>query len=105
MRRQIENDEEKKTVGNYVMGYIDGKYMIIRRRNIWVLQRKSRQSGRINERHGDRRMKLKREIKMPECMTDKIEIGLHIMKVANKPINILEELSEREAGTSNEIAI
>lgn len=29
MRRQIENDEEKKTVGNYVMGYIDGKYMII----------------------------------------------------------------------------
>ena len=49
--------------------------------------------------------KLKREITMPECMTDKIEIGLHIMKVANKQINILEELSEREAGTSNEIAI
>ena len=64
-----------------------------------------RPNGRINERLGDRRMKFKREIMMPECMTDKIEIGLHIMKVANKPINILEELYVRGAETSNEIAI
>lgn len=61
----------------------------------WAYKREAwRQANEIQKRNYD-----------AGCMTDKIEIGLHIMKVANKPINILEELSEREAGTSNEIAI